>query len=394
MKHQVFVLDDELEVCELITEICELQDFEANYSISSADFRQQLQTHLQIDIIFLDLNMPGKDGIEIIRELADMEYPGHVILMSGFDDSVLSTAGELAAEFGLKILPSIHKPFTIETVFNVLSQFKEQNKNSNKSQIKANNPNTGFSCDNIQRWLENDHVIMHFQPQIEMATNNVIGLEALVRLQDDDGITIYPGDFIPTVEANGLNNLLLSKVVEAVCRDYETHCAFLNYLNISINVSALDLNQLTFPDELYNRIAKSKLKSSQITIEITESKAIDQLRTGLDILARLRLKGFHLSIDDFGTGEAVLGHIRQMPYNELKIDKSFIDHVTSNQRTYSLTKDLINMAQHLGLKIVAEGIEDLDTSNALKDMGCEIAQGYYYAKPMPINQLISWIQNR
>ena len=386
----VFILDDEVGICELIAEVCEIQQFSAVYSADSLHYRKQFDDVDKFGLVFLDLNMPNKDGIEVLRELADFGYKGKVVLMSGFDDSVLSSAGELAEEFGLRLLPALKKPFTVRDVFKILQSYSpEEKKDIPNKPCDAHK----HDAEKIRCWLENGHVVMHYQPQVDMLKNTLVGVESLVRLLDDRGNTIYPGEFIDIIENNGMNKLLLEKVVEQVCADYEDFHPYLCNLNISINVSALDLDRLTFPDELYQRVQESKLHPDSLTVEITETRAMAQASKGLDILARLRLKGFHLSIDDFGTGEAVLGHIRKMPYNELKIDRSFVSQVTTNPRTYSLTRDLIYMAQHLGLKIVAEGIEDEATLEALKIMGCEIAQGFFVAKPMPMQELVSWMRN-
>ena len=395
MSAQVLVIDDEESICELITEVCEIDGIEAASSTDSLKVQECLAQHPNIRLIMLDLNMPGKDGIEVLRDLSAMKFSGKLSMMSGFDESVLSTAGELAKELGLKLVNPLKKPFTVKQVFAILRSVNFDEEQSeldthHTSPVRSNNGELDIAT--IQRWLENDQVVMHYQPQLLLKNHEVTGLEALVRLIDDKGNTVYPGAFVDLIENHGLTQLLLTKVIDTVCNDYEQHSPYLYNLNLSINVSALDLDRLTFPDELSGRINDSKINANHLTIEITESRAIKQISTGLDILARLRLKGFHLSIDDFGTGEAVLSHIRKMPYNELKIDKSFVDQITTNPRTYSLTRDLIYMAQHLGLHIVAEGIEDQETALELRNMGCDIAQGYYFAKPMPMPDLIKWIQ--
>ena len=392
MKKQVLIIDDEQPISELIAEVCAIEDIEAIQCNDSRELESLLEQHPNLGLIFLDLNMPNRDGIEVLRYLSDIHCRASIALMSGFDDSVLSTASELALEFGLRMLPSISKPFNVKRIFSTLETFNFAELNDDGGVITPI-LNGKLPSSTVQQWLKNNQIEMHYQPQFCMRSNNVVGVEALVRLVDEQGNVVYPGAFIDSVEDAGLTKLLLTKVVEKVLHDFESNHPYLFNLNVSINVSALDLDRLDFPDELFSQINSSNLTPTNVTVEITESRAIEQISKGLDILARLRLKGFHLSIDDFGTGEAVLGHIRKMPYNELKIDKSFVDQLTTSIRTHSLTHDLIKMARHLGLSIVAEGIEDSDTASILREMGCDIAQGFYFAKPMPVAALVPWLRN-
>ncbi|BBP45445.1 signal transduction protein [Thiosulfatimonas sediminis] len=389
MHKHALIVDDELGICELISEVCELQNIQSSYLTDATLFTQALGEHPETSLIFLDLNMPNKDGIEVLRELTDIQFQGQLVLMSGFDDGVLSSAYELAIELGLCLMPSITKPFTLQEIRTILETLYSPLANSTTSILAEDI--CEHSYERVKKWLDNDQLVVHYQPQIHLQKLTLEGVECLVRLIDDDGILIYPNDFINTVETHGLNQVLLEKVVDRFCADYQQNPKCFADLSISINVSALDLDRLSFPDDLWGKIKTTNIQPQNIIVEITESRAIEQMRVGLDILARLRLKGFQLSIDDFGTGRAVLGNIRKLPYNELKIDRSFVDQLTSNPRTLSLTHDLIQMAHHLGLRIVAEGIEDIQTAEVLRQMHCEIGQGYLYAKPMPLAQLAHWI---
>ncbi|WP_321323734.1 EAL domain-containing response regulator [Thiomicrorhabdus sp.] len=395
MTAQVFILDDEISYGELIAEVAEMQDLVAVYTDNPMDFEVTFNKHPMIKILFLDLNMPKLDGIEILRILAEKNFSGNVVLMSGFDAAVLETARVLADESGLNLLDPISKPFSLQKVAEILSNQDFDSLNLNENVVSLSEPKSQLlSRKEVLDALQEGRYEVHFQPQICMLKGELNGVESLVRLLDKDGGLIYPDRFIQVAEKYHMTKLLLSCVLSGVVEAYINHLRFLGDFTISINVSALDLDDLNFPDNLNNLVQNSLLSPSKIIVEVTESKAILQIKTGLDILARLRLKGFQLSIDDFGTGSAVLSNIKKMPFNELKIDKSFVDRLLVDYRTRSITQDLISMGHNLGLKIVAEGIEDRETELILKGMGCDIAQGYLHGKPMPAADLVEWFKKR
>lgn len=394
MSAQIFIMDDESEYGELIMEVAQMQSLIAVANQDPLKFEEKLAEQPNVDLLFLDLNMPNRDGIEILRSLASMDFKGRIVLMSGFDESVLSTAYELAEVYGLLLLSPLSKPFSIHDVIGIFSKHLIGVAPSNSLNDGLNPGPEVMSIEAIVLALEEGRVCMHYQPQISLSDYSVVGYESLVRLVDEGGKLCYPGQFIEVIEQHAKTELLLEKVCEQVCIDYQSHLQLLGDFTVSINVSALDLDDLEFPEKFARKIQCSNLRPSNVVIEITESRAIQQITAGLDILARLRLKGFHLSIDDFGTGSAVLSNIKKMPFTELKIDKSFVDKVLSDERTLSLTQSLIDMGHNLKMTLVAEGIEDIETARFLQKMGCDIAQGYYFARPMPADEVSNWLNQR
>ncbi|QCU89673.1 EAL domain-containing protein [Thiomicrorhabdus sediminis] len=394
MQIRVLVIDDEPKYGELISDIAELLNIGCAYIDNAEYFEEALQQNPDIDLLFLDLNMPNRDGIQLLRTLAAQSFQGKIVIMSGFDEGVLSTAYDLAASHGLNLLPSLQKPFLLRDIKHILQNHVRQQSHDLTQSFLDDSIQTEMPLDEVVFALSNGHIELHYQPQICLSNNKVTGVEVLCRLLDGDRKPVYPNGFIDVIEANGLNELLLDCVITQLINDIHTHFNTADpFLYWSINVSALDLDNLDLPDTLANRFQQADISPDNIVIEITESSAIKHLHTGLDILARLRLKQFKLSIDDFGTGTAVLENIKRMPFTELKIDKTFIEKITSDKRSASLTADTIHMAQHLNMKVVAEGIEDAKTAKKLIEMGCDIAQGYYFAKPMPATKLIEYLDN-
>lgn len=395
MNVQIFIMDDDPDFGELIAEVSEIVGISAAYTSQPSQFETELAKHPNTQIIFLDLNMPGRDGVEIIRSLGSLNFRGSVVLMSGFDESVLSTAYDLAESYELNLLPTLKKPFSIESIKNLITEFVFHSPGNNKKSSSATaRIETPLNASEIEQAFSESRIELYYQPQIRLLDYEVIGLETLARLKKEDGTIIPPALFIPTIEASGLNTLFLNHILEHLMTDYQKYFSAHPQLSISINVSALDLNNLEFPDILAKQAKEARISPGNLVIEITESSAIKHLRTGLDILARLRLKGFKLSIDDFGTGTAVLENIKRMPFTELKIDRVFVDKLIHDRRLESITSDTIKMAHNLNLTVVAEGIEDVKTAQHLKAMECDIGQGFLFAKPMPAAILMDFLKQQ
>lgn len=396
METQIFIMDDEPAFGELISDVAEMLDVVSAYHHQPEFFESELSKHPNIQLIFLDLNMPGRDGVELIRSLSELQYSGSIVLMSGYDENVLGTAFDLAEAHELKLLPPLKKPFSIQDIKALISEFKsssQQHELDETQSKRSKNDIQELSAEEIQEALEESRVVLHYQPQVNLADYEVIGIESLARIQDRDGQLIYPNRFIKQMESNGLNQRFLEKIIDRLALDYQTHFKKYPNLTISINVSALDLNELDFPDKLAAKAKLMGIQPNKLIIEITESSAIQHLKTGLDILARLRLKGFKLSIDDFGTGTAVLENIKRMPFTELKIDRLFVDKLNNDKRLEILTGDTIKMSRNLNLNVVAEGIENLHVVHLLQNMGCDIGQGFFFARPMAPEDLFKFLNS-
>jgi len=162
---------------------------------------------------------------------------------------------------------------------------------------------------------------------------------------------------------------------------------------VSINISATDITSLALPEQLAELLDNNKLDPTVLTLEVTESVLMGEQITSLDILTRLRLNGIQLSIDDFGTGFSSLSQLHQLPFSELKIDQSFVSKMLKDSEALAIVKTCILLGHELNMQVVAEGVEDQETWNVLAENGCDLAQGYFIAKPMPNNDLIEWLRN-
>jgi EAL domain-containing protein (putative c-di-GMP-specific phosphodiesterase class I) len=162
---------------------------------------------------------------------------------------------------------------------------------------------------------------------------------------------------------------------------------------VSVNISALDITGLMLPEQLAELLKSNKLNPSHLTLEITESALMGELVTSLDILTRLRLKGIRLSIDDFGTGYSSLSQLHRVPFTELKIDSSFVRNMSHDDEARAIVRTCIILGHELSMRVVAEGVETEENLEFLKQMGCDIAQGYLIARPMPASELMEWVKS-
>jgi len=387
----LFIIDDDLNFSALLEDISQSVCSEIEVFTDPLLFIEE--SFSASDIIILDIKMPKMDGVEILRQLAFKKCQAKIILISGFDSSVLNSTSMLAKELGLNIADQITKPAKPQQIQSLLKNIKAENDNVLKS-LKAETSKINkfcFSKADIQYALNNNQLILFFQPQINLKSNELIGLEALARWKHPEYGVIYPNDFIPLIQKYQLLELLTDKVIRLAIEQEKLFKSYGYNFIVSINISASNVTSLTLPETIEDLISNSELQPSMICFEVTESELMGELISSMDTLTRMRIKGFKLSIDDFGTGYSSLLQLYRIPFNELKIDQSFIKNLMSSPESKIIVDTCITLAHKLGMSVVAEGIEDHETLNELTKMGCDVGQGYHLCKPMPISDLLYWI---
>jgi EAL domain-containing protein (putative c-di-GMP-specific phosphodiesterase class I) len=246
----------------------------------------------------------------------------------------------------------------------------------------------------LRKALEANEVVLHYQPKIDLETGKVVGAEALVRWQHPARGLIPPADFVPMAERTGLIRPLSRYVLDlalAQCREWRD--AGLG-LKVSVNLSARNLLDPHLPDDVSGLLAKWSVPAAFLELEITESTIMVDPKRAMEVLRRLHTMGIALSIDDFGTGYSSLAYLKELPVNELKIDRTFVQNMASNRGDAFIVRSTIDLAHNLRLQVVAEGVEDESTMDELTKLGCNIAQGFHIGRPVPPQEFAEWLADR
>lgn len=337
-------------------------------------------------IIFLDLNMPSMDGIEFISLLNDAEYIGALILLSGENERILESTSRLAISYDLNILGHIVKPLKQFQLDRLLKEYKFYKKTKTSSFKKK----IIYSTNRLRQALELDELFTVYQPKINLRTRELESIETLVRwAHPDDGI-VFPDQFISLAEEAKLIKQLTLYVIDRALKDMKIWKEEGISVIIAINVSMDDLSDRSFIKEVETRLLKYNVKADELILEVTESKLMEEYSTSLNILTSLRLRKIGLSIDDFGTGHSSMVQLRDIPFTELKLDRSFVHGAWKDKTLYTIFKASQQLAQNMNIKMVAEGVEDVDDWEFLIKEECDYAQGYYIAKPMLPHLLKKW----
>lgn len=338
------------------------------------------------DIILCDLNMPEMDGIHFLRHLADRNFPGGLAFLSGEDERMLETAFDLAKALKINCLGTITKTqLHQDSLLNLLENFAPL------EMLKPGIHPIMISAEEFRAGLANDAVELYYQPKVIISNGNICGVEALARWNHDKMGILPPICFIPVAEDINMIDALTYKVCAIAIKQLaDWHRQGLD-LDMSINVSINTFSTSGFPAYLINTARDHAVDHAKIILEITESEAMADAIKCLEILMHLRMKRFGLSVDDFGTGHSSLAKLKQIPFTELKIDRTFVNDAINKPSRRAILESSVELARKFKMKIVAEGVETREDWDLVKELECDYAQGYYCARPMPGKELAGFI---
>ncbi len=385
---KILILDDEQFMLKLLARMLENQGFTSVVCCDTGqDALVQVDNELtRPDLILLDLNMPGMDGIEFVRYLVERQFTGSLILVSGEDERMLRTAERLVQAHKISMLGYLQKPVKPEALLAMLTQWAPP------LPVESSKVKKIYSGEEIQSAIQHGALINYYQPKVAVASGAVIGVETLVRWHHPVDGLILPDQFISVAEAHGLiNDLTQSVLAQAFAQARRWQQAGLE-LRVAVNVSMDNLASLDFQDLVVRLATENDISPHNVVLEVTESQLMGDIRVSLEILTRLRLKRFHLSIDDFGTGHSSLSQLRDIPFDELKIDQGFVHHAWKNETLRAIYDTSLALAKQLNMESVAEGVEDRDDWDLLRHTGCDLAQGNFISKPLLAEEIPGWIE--
>lgn len=378
--NRLLIIDDDTGVREFIADVAQ----EANYDVyqtSCADDFMDACSSFKQSLIFIDLIMPNKDGIEILRSLAESSIKAKICIMSGMDKKVLQTAERLGKQRGLDMFGTILKPVSVLDLEDTLNQ--------------ALNVCSSLTEAELATAIETQQLVLHYQPKLSFMPDGktaIDSVEALVRWQHPQRGLLYPDAFIELAEKTGLITGLTDCVVDLAIAQLKRWLDQGLELSVAINISPQNITDLEMPDKLVSKINKAGLEPKMFIMEITESAVMDNIDMITDVLTRIRIKNLALSIDDFGTGFSSLIQLYRLPFSELKIDRSFVADIEHNEEARIIVKSLVDLAKNLGLSTCAEGVETKTIMDYCKKIGCDRVQGYYISKPIVGCELFSFVR--
>lgn len=388
-QQRLLILDDDVAVGRMMVFVARKMGWDAFAVTRPAEFLDQVD-QWQPSHIALDLLMPEMDGVQVIGLLAERGCSARLIISSGVGGRVLDAAQRSAAEHGLDVVGVLSKPFLPDKLRALL------NTDSASEPVRVPIKRTTHPADTsvteaaLKRALHDQEFRLVYQPKIGCASRALAGFEALVRWHDPGAGIIMPDRFIPVAEQSGLMNALTELIVSQALNWFAANSPGSD-VSLSLNISAKNLEGFALADFVSRLCRQLSIDPERLIFELTETSAMSDPVASLDLLTRLRMKGFRLSIDDFGTGYSSMVQLVRLPFSEIKVDKSFVMTAAKSAESRTVIRSIVELGHSLGLQATAEGVEQAATLEFLTSIGCELAQGYFIARPMPGDAIGTWL---
>jgi EAL domain-containing protein (putative c-di-GMP-specific phosphodiesterase class I)/ActR/RegA family two-component response regulator len=387
----LLIVDDNIVQRMQVVALCRELGVEMIYEAGSGAEALELLSLLVLppDVAMVDLEMPGMDGVELIELMHQRHLVIPLIVVSSREVVLINTVETMARNLGIPVVAGIRKPLQRDAL---AAAFADWDRELAEPGVVANGaPQAPVAAADLAQAIAAGDIRVDYQPKVDMASGTICGVEALARWTHPALGEIRPDRFVALAEREGLIHALTMSVLRqsfAVAARWNTAGMT---LSMAVNLSPSLLEDPALVRELSGLLAEHGLQARQIVLEITESSVVDCMGVALGVLARLRLKGFGLSIDDYGTGFSSMQQLARIPFTELKIDRSFVHGAHQRTNLRVILQSALDMSRRLGLATVAEGIETLADWNLVRDSGCGVGQGFLVAPAMPDHALPDWV---
>jgi len=341
----------------------------------------------RIDVAVIDLDLGGMDGLELLRAIAGLKSTVRLIVVGAQPTSVLFSVESLAQAYGVDLLGTVAKPVTSTKLKALLDNYQPP------GSAPAAPAGPSFTFAEVGVGLQKRQFEPYFQPKIELSTGQVKGLETFARWRHPEHGVLGPSAFIGALEANNridfLDWTMLELSVER-CRRYHDQGI---PISISLNLAPETLAHPNFIRQVSSTMQRHGVLPDYLTFEMTESSILSFDADFIERLVRLRMMGFGLAIDDYGTGRSNLQLLARIPFSELKIDRSFVDGASKKRPLGTVLKSCLGLAHSLDRMSVAVGVETRQDWDFLQGLGCTYAQGYHIANPMAADEFLGWLED-
>ena len=388
----LLVVDDSAVQRQHAVALCRELGIESIYEAGNGSEALELLAMLVLrpSLMIVDLEMPGMDGVELIQQMHQRRLDIPLVVVSRHDTALIQSVETLGGALGLHVVAGLQKPLTAARLGSALARHSAGDSVAPEQKQRMLAPPDKAE---LAQAIDRGDIIAHYQPKVDIRTGIVRGVEALARWQHPQKGMIQPDNFIALAEQEGLIRALTMSILgQALAQAAAWNTRGLK-LSVAVNFSPLLLDSPGIVEEISAMLERHSLQAGQVVLEITEGSVVAYLGAGLGVLARLRLKGFGLSIDDYGTGFSSMQQLARIPFTELKIDRSFVHGAHRRKNLRVILQSALDLASRLELVTVAEGIETMEDWRLLQQFGCTIGQGYLIARPMAAAALPQWLKS-
>lgn len=384
---RLLILDDETMVADTVAIMARNLNFETSIALTARDFLKRMKDFDPTHAI-IDLSMPDIDGLQVMK-MMDTPCSARIIIVSGNGNRILEAARRVGFAHDLDIIGILQKPFRSAQLKALLSAPFPARPPKIHEQKSSQPAQRIFTRDELSDALNQDEFTIYLQPKVRCIDNRIVGFEALARWNHPTHGLVMPGEFIDLFTEYDLELVWMRKLIRLAVSYIEFRLPA--HVHLSLNMSMSELSKATTPLLLSSAKRELGIAADRFVIELVENGIFEATADDIEMFARLRLEGFQLSIDDFGSGFSSLRRLSQIPFSELKIDRSFVQEACTSSEARKLIGCIVAIGHSLEMSVTVEGAEDLDTLEVVKSLGCDNVQGFIYSRPVPIEQVMPWI---